>query len=232
MLVQIPVRLGLSLYTFPMRRFISAGLAIGLASCSLNVYLPMGSVVPLPASREEGYSGQVMVYGGDGYYDGESTRGMGMSFHTGIGGERYRMRFGGYFYGGSYEKDRGYLYSGGFGYMGAEYVFPYENLEFFFGIENGLGVEVGPYVESFVYSYELFDPSTMVIIPRATWVAGITVSSGPVTSTFRLSAGLPSGIGITVGHESGPFVSAGAIFMSTSPGERLMWYMNLGMHFR
>ncbi len=215
-----------------MKRLLWLGPFVFLASCSFNIYLPMGSVVPIPAGRDEGYGSQVIVYGGDGYNDGESTRGMGVSFHRGMERHRYRMRFGGYVYGGTYEKDRGYLYWGGFGYMGAEYVFPYENLEVFFGIENGLGVEMGPYVESLVYSYELFNPSTMVMIPRATWISGLSVHSGAITSTITMSFGLPSGIGVSVSHESGLFIDAGTIFMSTSPGERLMWYMNLGMKFR
>ncbi len=215
-----------------MKRLLWIGPVLMLAACSFNVYLPIGSVVPIPAGGDEDYGGQVIAYGGSGFYDGESARGMGVSFDRSIKGERYRMRFGGYLYGGTYEKDRGYLYTGGFGYMGAQYVFPLENLEVFFGIENGLGVEVGPYVESLVYSYELFNPSTAVIIPRATWISGLSVYSGAITSTIVLSFGLPSGIGIVVGHKSGLFVSAGTIFMNTSPGERLMWYMNLGMRLR
>ncbi len=215
-----------------MKRFLWTILAPLLASCSLNVYLPMGSVVPLPADHNEGYGAQMVFYGGDGYYDGESTGGVGVAFHRGVGKNPYRMRFGGYFYGGNYMKDGGYLYSGGFGYMGGEYVFPLENLEFFFGIENGLGLEVGPHVESLVYSYEFFNSSTMVIIPRATWISGLRIFSGPVTSSVRLSLGLPSGIGLMVKHESGLFVNAGAVFMSTSPGERIMWYGNIGMSFR
>ena len=173
-----------------------------------------------------------MVYGGDGYYENESIRGMGMSFDRTRKGDNYRMTFGGYVYGGTYEKNDRYLYTGGFGYMGAEYVIPYENLEFFFGIQNGLGLEVGPYVETLVYSYDLRSSSSVVIVPRATWTGGISIYAGSIVPTIRLSLGLPTGISMMIHHESGLMMDAGVINMNTSPGERLMWYLNIGMAFR
>jgi len=188
-------------------------------------------MVPMPATHSSGSSGQVVVFGGDGYYDDESVIGMGASFDRSIEGDRYRMTFGGYVYGGNYQKNDGYLFSGGFAYMEAVYRMDLGNAEFFVGMENGTGLEVGPYVEKLVYSYDLRNSSSLVIVPRAAWVTGISFS-GPIKPSIRLSLGFPTGIGFSIEHSSGLVFNVGALTMSSSPAEKILWYANFGVNLR